>query len=165
MRDFLTIDPTTIVFVWINTAILFFVIKHFLFDRVNKILEERKNDIETSYKEADDAVSHAKELEADYNQKLAGAKEESAEIVRNAVKKAQKRSDEIIFAAKGEAEAVINKASAEIEREKKRAVNEIKDEISDIALMVAEKVVEKEIDKNDHERLIEEFISGIGDES
>ena len=56
------------------------------------------------------------------------------------------------------------KANADIEKEKKRAVNQIKDEISDIALMVAEKVVEKEISPKDHERLIENFISEFGED-
>ena len=58
----------------------------------------------------------------------------------------------------------MEKANSDIEKEKKRAINQIKDEISDIALSIAEKVVVKEISAKDHERLIEDFIAGIGDE-
>ena len=71
--------------------------------------------------------------------------------------------DNLGFASVEEGVDAALKANADIEKEKKRAVNQIKDEISDIALAVAEKVVEKEIDPKDHERLIESFISELGE--
>lgn len=161
--DFFTIDLGTIIFTLCNTLILFLILRHFLFGRVNKVLEERQKTIATTYEEADKAKESALVLEADYTQKLLTAKEESAEIVRSATKKAQSRSDEIIFAAKDEASSLIVKANSDIEREKKRAVNQIKDEISDIAIAVASKVVEKEIKPEDNDRLIESFISTLGE--
>ena len=160
---FLTIDPVTMITTLINTLILFLVLKHFLFKPVNKILDERKQNVEETYRQADEKLSEAARLESEYTEKLANAKEESAEIVKNATKRAQTRSDEIIAEAKKEASSLMVKANADIEKEKKRAVNQIKDEISDIALAVAEKVVEKEIDPKDHERLIESFISELGE--
>lgn len=161
---FLTIDPVTMIATLLNTLTLFLVLKHFLFKPVNKILDERKEKVEKTYKEADDKLTEASRLETEYTEKLANAKAESAEIVKNATKRAQLRSDEIIAEAKTEASGLIVKANADIEKEKKRAVNQIKDEISDIALMVAEKVVEKEISPKDHERLIENFISEFGED-
>ena len=161
---FLTIDPVTMIATLLNTLILFLVLKHFLFKPVNKILDERKEKVEKTYKEADDKLTEASRLETEYTEKLANAKAESAEIVKNATKRAQLRSDEIIAEAKTEASGLIVKANADIEKEKKRDVNQIKDEISDIALMVAEKVVEKEISPKDHERLIENFISEFGED-
>lgn len=160
---FLTIDPVTMIATLINTLILFLVLKHFLFKPVNKILDERKQNVEETYRQADEKLTEAARLESEYTEKLANAKAESAEIVKNATKRAQTRSDEIIAEAKSEASSIIVKANADIEKEKKRAVNQIKDEISDIALAVAEKVVEKEIDPKDHERLIESFISELGE--
>ena len=160
---FLTIDPVTMIATLINTLILFLVLKHFLFKPVNKILDERKQNVEETYRQADEKLTEAARLESEYTEKLANAKEESAEIVKNATKRAQTRSDEIIAEAKKEASSLMVKANADIEKEKKRAVNQIKDEISDIALAVAEKVVEKEIDPKDHERLIESFISELGE--
>lgn len=160
---FLTIDPVTMIATLINTLILFLVLKHFLFKPVNKILDERKKNVEDTYRQADEKLTEAARLESEYTEKLANAKAESAEIVKNATKRAQTRSDEIIAEAKSEASSIIVKANADIEKEKKRAVNQIKDEISDIALAVAEKVVEKEIDPKDHERLIESFISELGE--
>lgn len=160
---FLTIDPVTMIATLINTLILFLVLKHFLFKPVNKILDERKKNVEETYRQADEKLTEAARLESEYTEKLANAKAESAEIVKNATKRAQTRSDEIIAEAKKEASSLMVKANADIEKEKKRAVNQIKDEISDIALAVAEKVVEKEIDPKDHERLIESFISELGE--
>ena len=84
-------------------------------------------------------------------------------IITEATKKAQVRSDEIIAEARSEASSIMDKAYVEIEREKKKAVNEIKDEITDIAFEAAKLVVEKEINQQDNERLIEEFINNVGE--
>ena len=161
--DFFSIEPSTVIGVLLNTLILFLIFKRFLFAPVNKIIEERKAQVSKTYEDADAALEKAKSMENEYAEKLSLAKEESAEIVRNATKKAQTRSDEIIGEAKNEASNIIVRANAEIEKEKKRAVNQIKDEISDIAVSIAEKVVEKEIDPKTHERLIEDFISNISE--
>lgn len=163
VTDFLSIDPTSIVLVLCNTLILFLILKHFLFDKVNKVMEDRQNDIEGSYKRADEAEEKAQKLAAEYNEKLSAAKEESAELVKAATQKAQLRSDEIISDAKTEAKGIIDNANAEIEREKKIAVNQIKDEITEIALSAASAVVEKNISSDDNERLIESFIDSVGE--
>lgn len=160
--EFFSIDPTAIVGTLLNALILFLVIKHLLFDKVNAVLEARKNEVEKTYSDADESLKNARALETEYTDKLQGAKEESAEILKNAARKAQTRSDEIIDGAKEEARSLINKANADIEKEKKRAVNQIKDEISDIAMSIAEKVVEKEIDPATHEKLVEKFIDELG---
>ena len=161
---FLTIDTGTIIGTLLNTVILFLILKHFLFKPVNKVINDRQAEVTATYEEADKKLENAKALEADYTEKLNLAKEESAEIVKSATKKAQTRSDEIIFTAKNEASSIMEKTNEDILREKKRAVNQIKDEISDIAMSIAEKVVSKEISAKDHERLIEDFIAGIGDD-
>lgn len=160
---FLTINPATILATLLNTLILFLLLKKFLFGRVNKMLDERRNNVETTYREADDAKEKALSMKTEYTEKLESAKTESAQLVKEATQKAQKRSDDIIFAAKGEASKLISKANTDIELEKKRAVNQIKDEISDIAMAMASKAVEKEIKPEDNDRLIEEFISQMGE--
>ncbi len=161
--EFFSIDPTTIVGTLANLLILILVVKHFLFDKINAILDARKTEVEKTYEEADVKLKNAESLESEYTERLAGAKEESAEIIKNATKKAQKRSDEIISEAQNEAREITLKANADIEKEKKRAVNQIKDDISDIAISIAEKVVSKEIDPKTHEELIDSFIENIGE--
>lgn len=163
MLDFLSIDIGTIIFTWCNLLILFLVFKRFLFGRVYTILEERQNDVTETYNKADESLEHAKALETEYTGLMQSAREESAEIIKSASKKAQVRSDEIISDAKREAVAILAKADEDVEREKKRARNELKGEISELAVLVAQKVVEKEIDENDHDRFINDFIENVGD--
>ncbi len=161
--SFLSIDVGTIIFTLCNLLILFWVFKHFLFGRVHKILDERQNDVSETYKKADDALEHAKSLETEYTGLMENAKEESAEMIKAASKKAQQRSDEIISEAKSEASAILAKADEDVEREKKRAQNELRGEISELAVLVAQKVVEKEINEADHDRFINDFIENVGD--
>jgi len=94
---------------------------------------------------------------------MSGAREESAEIIRAASKKAHLRSYEIIADAKKEAGLIMAKADEDVEKEKKRARNELREEISELAVLVAQKVVEKEITESDHEKYINEFIENVGD--
>ena len=98
-----------------------------------------------------------------YTSRLEGAKEESAQIIQTATRKAQQRSDEIISEARTEAKGLVDNASREIEREKKIAVNQIKNEITDIAFSAAAAVVEKDMTGEDNERLIEKFIDNVGE--
>lgn len=163
--DFLTIEPGTIVIAVLNLFILFLVFRKFLFGRVNAVLASRQEEVQKAFDDAESASAKAKQLEEEYNAKIMKAKDESAEIVKTATNKAQKRSDEIISQAKSDAGSIIDKAHSDIEREKKHAINQMKDDISDIAFMVASKVVEKEISSDDdsNDKLIEEFINNVGE--
>lgn len=163
MLEFMSIDIGTIFFTLCNLLILCLVFKHFLFGRVHKILEERQNDVSETYSKADKALLNAKNLENEYTGLMEGAKEESAEMIKAASKKAQLRSEEIILDAKKEASAILAKAGEDVEREKKRAQNELRGEISELAVLVAQKVVEKEITEADHEKFIDDFIENVGD--
>lgn len=163
VTDFMSIEPSTIVFTLLNLLILFLFVRHFLFEKINAVLESRQNEVQKAFDDAEQATEKAKQLEEEYSDKILKAKEESAEIVKNATKKAQLRSDDIINEAKTDAGNIISKANSDIEREKKRAINQMKDEISDMALAIASKVIEKEIDEKDNDKLIEEFINNVGD--
>ncbi len=163
--NFFSIDLTTIIGVLINTLILFLLFKKFLFAPVNKVMEERKAQVSKVYEDADTALNNAKALETEYTERMDSAKEEAAEIIRSASKKAQQRSDEIIGDAKIEANSLITRANTEIEKDRKRAINAVKDEISEIAVSIAEQVINRNIDSSEEQdRLIEEFISDIGND-
>ena len=163
VTEFLSIEPSTIVFTLLNLLILFLFLRHFLFDKVNAVLEDRQSEVDKAFNDAEEASAKAKQLEEEYTDKISKAKEESAEIIKTATKKAQSRSDEIISEAKNEASGIIDKAYSDIEHEKKKAINQMKDEISGLALMVASKVVEKEISPEDNDKLIEDFIKDVGE--
>jgi F-type H+-transporting ATPase subunit b len=161
--EFFSFDPVTIVGTLCNTLIIFLFFRKFLFGRVNAILEERNAEIAKSYSDADTALRSAEEKERSYVEKLALAKEESAEIVKNATKKAQSRSDEIIAEAKNEATGTLEKAKADIERERRAATLQIKDEISVLSVMIARKMVDKQLDKSSQDEIIDSCINELGD--
>lgn len=163
MLDFLSIDVGTILFTLINTMILFFGLKHFLFKPVNAVLDQRKQTVDQSLQDAEDAKSAAESTKAEYEEKLAAAKEESAEMLRKATRQAQRRADEIVAEAKADAAAVMQQNADELEREKRRAAKELRGEVSDLAVLVAEQVMAREINPQDHARLIDEFINGVED--
>ncbi len=160
----LSIDWTLVIQLC-NTFILFLLLKKFLFKPVKAMIDAREAEVTGLYADANNAKEEALRMKEEYTQSLAGAKEEAGQIVKDACQKAQRRSDEIVLEAQNKASAMLSKAEAEIAQEKKKAFNEIKDEISDIAIMIAAKVVEKDIDQKDHEKLIEEFIDGVGEAS
>jgi F-type H+-transporting ATPase subunit b len=158
---FFSFDYTTILGTICNTLILFLVIKHFLFDKINALLESRNAEVAATYAEADDALKSASEKEKEYTERLSGAKAEAAQIVTDATKKAQSRSDQIISDAKNDARDTREKAITDIEREKKQTVNAIKNDISEMAVSIASKVVSKEIDPTVHAALIDECIAEL----
>jgi F-type H+-transporting ATPase subunit b len=158
---FFSFDYSTILGTILNTLILFLVIKHFLFDKINALLESRNAEIASTYEEADVALKNASEKEKEYTERLSGAKEEASRIVTDAAKKAQSRSDQIISDAKNDARETREKAITDIEHEKKQTVNAIKNEISDMAVTIASKVVLKEIDPTVHAALIDECIAEL----
>ena len=158
------INPSTIIFTLINTLIILLLYRFFLHNPVMKILEERKNKINSEMKAAEDAQAEAEAVKAEYTAKLQESKEEAAQIVSAAVKRAGERESQIIAEAQQEAANMKKKAEESIELEKKKAINEIKDQISDIVIMASEKVCEKEISKSDNEALIDKFIAEVGNE-
>ena len=157
-----SIDPVTIVFTLINTLIIFLIFRIFLYKPVCKILDKRKELAAAEISEAQKAKESAEAAEKEYKERLADAKNEAAEIVKQATLRAQKREEEIVSEANQKAAEIRAKADENIEREKQRAINEIKDEISEMVVMVAGKVVEKEISAKDNEELISKFLSEVG---
>ena len=82
-----------------------------------------------------------------------------------ATRAAGQRSEELLAEAAASARRMKERAESEIEQERKKALNEVKDEIGGMAIEIASKVVEREIDEKDHQALIDEFIKNVGDAS
>lgn len=162
--EFVSLDLWTLIFTWVNLFILFLIMKKLLFKPVMKMLAERENEVSSMYEKAESAQQNAEKLEGEYTQKLSEAKEEALRIMKDATDAANKKGEQIVFQAQQKASASILKAQKEIEREKLSAVSEIKKDIASIAVSVAEKVIEKDINEKDYERLVEEFIESSGEE-
>ena len=159
---FVGVNFWTALFILLNTLIIFFVAKKFLFVPVMKIITERQQEIDDMYAQADSARDTAEKLQSEYEEKLSEAAATSERLVKEATVRGQAKEEEIIRLANERADAIRAKASADIAQEKKKALNDAKDEISGVAMAIAEKVVERQLDSSDHDKLINQFIEKLG---
>ena len=162
-ESFVGVNPWTALFVLLNTLTIFFVGRKYLFGPVTKIIQDRQKEIDDMYASAGQAETEAKAMEAEYRQKLEAASETSDRLVKEAVARGQAREEEILRQANAEADAIREKAAADIAQEKKKAVNEAKDEISVIAMAIAGKVVGRNMTEADNAEMIDRFIDELGD--
>ena len=158
----ITLDGWTFLAQICNLMIQMLIFKKFLLNPVKKVIADRKAKADS---EIADAKKLREEAEAEYEQNLQNARTEANQIVTSAQKTATARGEEIVGEARAQAAALKQKAEADIAQERKKAVNEVKDEIGGIAMEIASKVVEREISEKDHKDLIDEFIKNVGEAS
>lgn len=163
--ELISLVPWTIVAQWCNLLILFLLVRKFLFKPVQNILAKREAEISESYEAASTAKAEAEAMRADYEERLSEAREEANTMLREATVRAQTRGDELLNDAQRKSADLLQKAERDIAQEKRRAMGELKNEISGIAVSLAEKVIEREVDPASHEKLIEQFIAQVGDAS
>lgn len=144
-----------------NLLILMLILKKFLWKPVKKIMAERQGQVDTIYHNAEEALGAAERDKKLYDEKLRGAQMEAETIVKAATQRADRLGDEIIANAKAKAEETMKKAESDIMQEKKKAMNDLKNEISGISVQIAENVVGREINEEDHRELIDSFIEGL----
>ena len=162
-EEFIGVNLWTALFTLLNTLTVIFVGTKFLFKPVMKIIADRQAEIDGLYADADKAKAEASAMEEEYKLKLSDAQATSERMVKEAMARGQSREEEIIRNANAEASAILDKAAADIAQEKKKAINDAKDEISDLALAIAGKVVGKTLSGADQTKLVDEFIDGLGD--
>ena len=161
--EFLNINFFTALFTLFNFIAVFLVLKHFLFQPVMKMIKDRQDEIDQMYDNADKAKTSAEALQAEYQQKLCVATQTGDRIVKEAIIRGQNKEEEIIRQANAEAAAILDKAAADISQEKKKALNDAKDQISEMAIAIAEKVVGRELKLEDQEKMFDEFINELGE--
>ena len=162
-EELLGVNPWTALFTLLNTLTIYFVAKKFLFGPVMKIISDRQQEIDQMYADAGSAKEQAEAMRSEYQDRLTDAQAASDRIVREAVSRGQAREEAIVRQAQSEAAAIMDKAAADIRQEKKKALNEAKDEISDIALVLAGKIVGRELNAADQASLVDNFIAELGD--
>ena len=161
--EFLNINFFTALFTLVNTVALFFVLKKLLWGPIMKMIKERQQEIDDMYAEADQAKSEASALRTEYEEKLAVAAQTSERIVKEAVERGQHREEDIIRQANAEADAILQKAQADIAQEKKKALNDAKNEIAGLAMDIAGKVVGHSLTDTEQEKLVDRFIEELGE--
>ena len=160
-QSLITLAPWTFIAQILNLLLQAWLFKKFLFEPVKKILAKRREEVEGLYADAESAKQAAEDDRAAYREKLDGAETEAAEIVASARQTAQKKGEEMLAAAREETAAMKQRASADIELEKRKAVNEMKDELSALAVQIAEKVTEQSLDEDGHSALIDSFLENL----
>ena len=154
-----------VIIMGINLFILFFALSYLIFNPARDVMNKRReriaSDIETAKKEKEDAIA----LKTDYEDKLTNINQEAEDILNAARKKALKQEEEILARAKAEAALVMARANTEIELEKKKAVDGMKQEMITIASMMAGKVVSASMNAQIQDELVDETLNEIGNET
>lgn len=160
-KNLIGLTPVEFTFQIINTIVIFIIVKKLLFKPVMEIINARESEIQLSLSEGERVKKEGYKLKEQYEKEMSQAKEQGQEIIKQATLRATQKEEEIITSAKNEAKAIVDKANKDIAQEKQKAINEIKNDISEIAILAASKVIEKDIDKSKHQELINNFINEV----
>ena len=162
-QSLVAVEPLTLIANICNLFIQMLIIKKFFLDKVLAILDQRRSAANKEITEAKAAKDEALTIKKTYEDNMLQATARANEILQTAQKTAAERSEKIIAEAQTSAAQIKSKASADIAQEKKKAINDAKNEISGLALAIAGKVVEKELAEEDQAGLIDRFIDELGD--
>ena len=163
-QSLVAVEPLTLIANICNLFIQMLIIKKFFLDKIVAVLDQRRSAADKEITDAEKAKQEAMEIKKTYEDNMLQANAKANEILTTAQKTAAERSDKIIGEAQQAAAQIKSKASADIAQEKKKAINDAKNEISGLAMAIAGKVVEKELGENDQSQLIDRFIDELGDQ-
>ena len=163
-QSLVTVNPVTLIAQICNLFFTLLIVKIFFLDKIKAILDQRREAADKEITDAQAARAEAMVIKETYEENMRKARIQADDILSNAQRNATARSEEIISQAQREASMLKLKASADIEMEKKKAINDAKNEISGLAMAIAGKVVERELSSADQEQLIDRFIEELGDE-
>ena len=148
----------------LNLLILFLMFKKFLFKPVNNMLAKRQSEIDAKYEAADEAKRIAQEDRALWDEKIGTVKIETDEMIKKAQNSAKRQGDAIVSKAKEQADSIVRQAENQAQLEIKKAQDGIKKEIVEVSAALANKLLKREINADDHRSLIDSFIEKIGDD-
>ena len=152
----------TLVFVLITFVILYLLYKKFFFEKVHNFMQAREQKVIDAFDNAEAVTVQANELLAEYTKKLENAEFERREILKDAKAKADLRAQTIVSEANDRATEIVKQAEKEIEREKQIAVEAMRDQVAMLAVLAAEKIIEKQLDEKEQLGLVDEIINGTG---
>ncbi len=162
-QSLVSVEPFTLIVTILNLFLQLFLIKKFLLDKVMAVLDQRRAAADQQITQAQEANAEAQAMKKTYEQNMLQAREEAGELIARAQKTAASRSEEILRDAQDQAVRIKQKAAQDIAQEKKKAINDAKNEISGMAMAIAEKVVGRSLDEADQNRLVDEFIDELGE--
>ena len=162
-QSLVTVNPVTLIAQICNLLIQLLIVKIFFLDKIKAIIDQRREAADKQITEAETAKSEALAIKKTYEQNMQEAKAKADDLLMSAQRTANSRSEEIIAQAQQQAAQIKSKAAADIALEKKKALNEAKNEISDLAMAIAGKVVARELNAGDQADMIDRFIDELGD--
>ena len=163
-QSLVTVNPVTLIAQICNLFIQLLIVKIFFLDKIKAVLDKRRETADKQIADAEAAKSEAAAIKQTYEENMRQAKTKADDMILSAQKAAAQRSEEIISQAQKQAAQIRTKAASDIEMEKKKAINEAKDEISDLAMAIAGKVVGRELNDADQDGMIDRFIEELGDQ-
>ncbi len=161
--DVISVNIWQIIISLCNLLILFLILKKFLFKPVKKVLSDRQNAVDTMYSDANEAKMEAIAEKEQWEEKLKNADIEADTVIKEASETAEKRGEKILADAKEKAESIVRQAESEAQLRLKKAEAGIKTEIVNVSYALTEKMLEREINPDDHRALIDSVIEKIGD--
>ena len=161
-QSLVTVNPVTLIAQICNLFIQLFLAKKFFLDKVKAILDQRREAADKEITDAQAARAEAEQIKKTYEQNMMEARAKADDLLLNAQRTANSRSEEIINQAQQAAAQIKQKAASDIEMEKKKALNDAKNEISGLALAIAGKVGARELNSADQEQMIDRFINELG---
>ena len=144
---------------------MFFLLSYLLFNPARELLNKRREKIANEMADAAKEKADAENFKAEYDAKLKAADKEVEVILSEGRKKALKREDEIVNEAKAEASRIMERASREIELEKSKMKDEVKQEMVAVATVMAGKFVASSLDDEKQAQLIDEALNEMGDDT
>ena len=162
-QSLVTVNPVTLIAQICNLFLQLLVFKIFFLDKIKAILDQRREAADKQITEAENAKAEAMTIKKTYEQNMLQAKAKADDLLQTAQRTANSRSEEIIAQAQQQAAQIKSKAADDIALEKKKAINEAKGEISDLAMAIAGKVVGRELNAGDQAEMIARFIDELGD--
>jgi F-type H+-transporting ATPase subunit b len=154
-------EPGLAIWTIVTFLILFFVLRKFAFGPIQNMIDKRRDTIEESIRAADQTRRDAERMLAEYRESIAKAKHEAEEIIERAHKVGETTKTEIMVQAKEQAQKEVEDARNQIQRETRKALQEIKDQVADLAILAATKVTAKSMNTEDHLRLVNEAMSEV----
>lgn len=143
--------------------ILVWILKKFAWKPLMNMMEKRRQFIEDNLANAEHERKEAERIRLEYQGEMLKARQDAQVIIEKATKNSEERAAEILVEARKETEKMKQAALADIERERDRAISDVRAQVVDMSIAVAEKIIQQKLDMKGHEALIEQFIQEVGD--
>ena len=156
-------EPGLIIWTLVSFFILLILLKKVAFPPILQGMKKREETIKQQLDEAQKTKKEAETLLDDYKRQLADARSEAQKIINEGKGLGESMRKEIIQKAQEESNQIVKRAQEEIELQKHKALMELQEKIADLSIMAASKVISKTLNPEDHRRLVEDYISKVGE--